>query len=343
MRKWKMILLCLFCSIAVNMLSGCHKELGEAKDLRKLDPNIGTIVGYEDGKPIIKLKKRSPAIFADSNEVRVHKKELRPVVKGRFSSGREYSVLLDSGSSKCMIVQEKHVRENNFSFYPFYYKDGKPKHAGLCLVESLEIGNMRFVKSPAVYIPDGPDLVIFGIPFGVGQSIVLSLDIMKEFKYIGIDDVKKEVSLSGNKLFSAGEEAGWRSYPMAVEPKGDNLFLFISIPVQGRVLKLWFDTGSHDGLTFSKEQWDRIASIFPQFNLYSSHMTLPLIGELKCKKGWPDKVNIADSQFSHLNLTVEIVEESNKIFNEGDGFIGMECFKKKTIVLDFARNLFWIK
>lgn len=119
--------------------------------------------------------------------------------------------------------------------------------------------------------------------------------------------------------------------------------MFISIPVQGQVMKLWFDTGSRGGLDLSKAQWDKVASKFPHFNLYSGHITLPLVGELKCKRGWPRSANIAGIQLSHLNLTVEVIEEDNKIFNEGDGFIGMECFKKKAIVLDFARNIIWIK
>lgn len=200
---------------------------------------------------------------------------------------------------------------------------------------------MQFINSPAIYIPDTPNFLLLGIPFGSGQEIILSLEMMRKFKYICIDDETEEVSISGNELFSAAKEEGWRSYPMAVEPNGNNLFMYISIPVQGQVLKLWFDTGSRNGLVFSKEQWDKVVSLFPYFNIYSGHITLPLIGQIKCRRGWPRNVNIAGTQLS--DPTVEVIEEDKKIFNEGDSFIGMECFKKKTIVLNFTRNLFWIK
>ena len=343
MGKWKRILLNLCCLTAVSILVGCHKELGEAKDFNKLDPNIGTIVGYDqNGLEIIKMNKRPPPIFADHKVLTFRKEGLRPQVKGRLSSGKEYPVLLDSGSSRSIVVQEKHVRENNMVIYPLRDRFGKPRSIGLCLIDKLEIDDLRFERIPGMYIQDTPILRLFGIPIGSGDMVILTLEMMKEFKYVCIDDIEQNVSLSGTELFLPKEKTGWRSYPMAVEPNGKSLLLFISIPVQGQELKLRFDTGSTGGLTFSKKQWDNIASKFPDFKFhFSGKIAIPISKRINCRIGWQDDVNIADSQIPkvHIRMTVE----DNQIFNEGDGFIGMECFKNKSIVLDFARNLFWIK
>ena len=342
MRNWKTIFLSLFCAIALNCLAGCRQELGEGRDLGRFDPNVASVRYARDGSIRMDFKRPPTDNFhiTDQNVVRLHKQELRPVVKGKLSSGKEYPVLFDSGAPRYIYIQERHIRENNLPYRRLSIKGGKPVSIGLSFIDSLKLDGLALEQTPAIYIPDGPNLEILGIPFGTGKMIIVSLEMMREFKYICIDDIKKEVTLSRTQLFSPDVSEDWIWYPMTVENKENALYLFVTLAVQGKEMKLRFDTGAAAGLVFSRQQWDKVKSIFPEFWKFTHSLKIPL-GRFKSRTGLARNVEIAGLKRSMLDVTM--VVEDNEYFDEADGFIGMTIFRKKTIVLDFARNLFWIK
>lgn len=271
------------------------------------------------------------------------------VVEGTIgNAGNRYPVVLDTGASQAVFVKENHVLENNLQIYPMesVKLDLNGHHLMLCHLPKLQIGSAALVNQPCFYLERNVKLKFFGLSIAKDDfkdnPVIVGLPALRQFKYIVFDSVKNEVEFSRNELFEIGQPQLWEKYYFVIEEDfHGNTFLFVRIPIAGKATVLQLDTGSGRGLAISEYLWEEIRERIPDLKLRKDRDLYPYIGSLVCKRGVIPKLKVGDRTVK--NAKISIFPNDSPLVQDCDGLLGMQYFQDTVIVLDFQRNLMWVK
>lgn len=265
----------------------------------------------------------------------------RMVVKGGLGSkGKKYPIVLDTGCPVTCIVTDKHVINNRLPVYhlgtnPIYGAD-----TGLCRLPELNIGKIVMTDLPCLYIEKREALQIFGVTIAYDESILLGLEILRAFKYVMFDDLNKEIEFSPTKIFEPAHPEQWKSFLFSIKEKSNNnSALFAAMTVEGEQLELMLDTGSGGWLEFNEQTWEKLRVKFPAVRLRNGSCGTAFLENFPCKKGIIKELEIGGKIFKNAGITV--FQNENPINRKT--LIGMKCFQDTIMVLDFERNLLWVK
>jgi len=271
------------------------------------------------------------------------------VVEGMLDKDKKYPVILDTGASPDLFVNDVHIKENNLVTQPLKYNN-KSGGWGTCHLPELNIGEITLSNWPCYYRRQHAELKMFGLTLAKDKAIIVGLPTLQEFKYITFDGIKKEVEFSPEKAFEAKEPAIWEKYPLTIEEfLGGNAYLFVKITIAGEEIELQLDTGSGNGLAIKEEHWERMrqkiqtsaSAAEPNIKLKQGRELYPYIGSLECKKTIIPKLEVGDRTIK--NAKVSIFPEDSPLLENCEGLIGMQYFRDTVMVLDFERNLMWLK
>jgi len=265
----------------------------------------------------------------------------RMVVEGRLeSNGKKYPVVLDTGCSVTCIVTDKHVIKNKL---PIYHLGTNPVYSadmGLCKLPELQIGKMVMVDLPCLYIEKREAIQIFGVTIAYDESILIGLQVLQAFKYVMFDNVNREVEFSPREIFEPAHPELWKSYPFLIkENSRDNDALFVTMTVAGEETELMLDTGSGSWLEFSEQMWEKLRTEIPGIKLRNGTCSYAFLESQACRKGVIREIDIGGRTFKNVRIT--ILPDENPVNRET--LIGMQCFRDTIMVLDFERNLMWVK
>jgi len=263
-------------------------------------------------------------------------------VEGRLSNGRKYPVVLDTGASIALFVNDIHIMENKLAIYPLKSHNVDSFGWGMCYLPELHLGQVTLANWPCFYREQHTEVQILGLSLAKGKAIIAGLAALRRFKYISFDSIRKEVEFSLQRVFKSDQLDSWEQYSFAIEEDlGGNAFLFVKIPIAGEETELQLDTGSGRGLAITKELWERMRKKIRHVKLKKGRDLYPYIGWLVCKQGVVPKLKVGNRIVKNAKMSV--FPNDSPIVDQCSGLLGMQYFQDTIMVLDFEQNLMWVK
>jgi len=249
---------------------------------------------------------------------------------------KKYPIILDTGTSRSIIVEQAHVLTHNLPVY------SNNTSFGLCYLPELNIGKATLSNLPGLYLKQktSPNPLELFIPRE--KKVIVGLEALMKFKYIMFDNPEKEVEFSNSDLFEPKELSLWTRYSFEIEQDSrGNAFLFVKVPIAGKEITLQLDTGNGKGLAITEDSWAKMPNRIKNIQLIEGQDWYPYIGKLTCKRGIIPQVELGEITVS--DALVSIYPDDSPLIQDCQGLLGMQYFQDTTIVLDFERNLMWVK
>lgn len=263
-------------------------------------------------------------------------------VEGKLGNGRKYPVVLDTGASIALFVNDIHIMENKLAIYPLKSQNSDSVGWGMCYLPELHLGEVTLANWPCYYREQHTEVQLLGLPLAKGKAIIAGLAALRRFKYISFDSIRKEVEFSLERMFKPDQLDSWAQYSFEIEEDlGGNVFLFVKIPIAGEETELQLDTGSGRGLAITEELWERMSKKIRHIKLTKGRDLYPYIGWLVCKRGVIPKLEVGNGIVKNAKMSV--FPNDSPIVDQCSGLLGMQYFQDTIMVLDFERNLMWVK
>lgn len=265
------------------------------------------------------------------------------VAKGTINGDHQYPVVLDTGASQPIFIDKKHVRDNNLDVYsPPNINTESSQNWSLCNMTELSIGSVTLSDWPCFYRDNFSLLGMLGIRNAAFDSVILGLPVLREFKYIVFDGIRREIEFSLKDSFRPDDPNRWRFYDIFIEEDlAGNAFLFVKTTIASVPVELQLDTGSGRGLAVSQSLWSEIAGEIGQAGLKKAREYYPYIGNLSCKRTVIDKLEFGGRDIKKAPIAV--FDDDSPLVDGCDGLVGMAYFTSAVIVLDFENELLWVK
>lgn len=264
------------------------------------------------------------------------------VIEGKLDSGRKYPVILDTGASVALFVNDIHIMENKLAISPINSGNDDSVGWGRCRLAELHLGQVTLANWPCFYREQHTELQLLGLPLVKGKAIIVGLPALRSFKYIVFDSTNEEVELSPDKVFEPEQPDAWAQFPFRIEEDlGGNAFLFVKITIAGQETELQLDTGSGRGLAISEGLWEKIRENITPIKLRRGKDLYPYIGLLSCKRGVVPELEVGGRTVA--NAKISIFPDDSPIVDVCSGLLGMQYFQDTAIVLDFERDSMWVR
>jgi hypothetical protein len=263
-------------------------------------------------------------------------------VEGSLADGRKYPVILDTGATVALFVNDIHIMENKLTIYPLNRNSDDLIGWGMCHVPQLHVGQLTLINWPCHYREQHTEFQLFGIPFEKGKAVIAGLAALRRFKYVAFDSIEKEVELSLNEVFKPEQPDLWTQYSFSIEEDlGGNVLLFVKIPIAGKEIELQLDTGSGRGLAITQELWEQIRKEIQHVRLRKGRDLYPYIGLLSCTRCVVGELEVGNRTVR--NAKISVFPNDSPIVEQCSGMLGMQYFEDTVMVLDFEKELMWVK
>lgn len=311
-------------------------NLESCPDIKILDANNPYFqVTYEPNRIFTEWKETN--IFLKESKCRVKKPKGKHIYITAVLNNNKYPLIIDTGFGECLVVNDLTVTDNNLGIFPF--KTGNPALAGLCHIDKLQIGDMTITNPQSYYYLSHYKKKLFGITTFKQRKIILGLGIMRQFRYVLIDNIDSILEFSMDS-FHAEPVESWRQYEMLIENDSQNTTrLMVKIPIAGENTKIAFDTGYDCCLIMTEKIWERYAIKLHKVK-EKKNRSLLTSGVYDIREITIDKLSIGNKIFP--NESIHIFSD-NTIYGPDFFMLGINCFKNTVIVLDFEHNLLWVK
>jgi len=264
------------------------------------------------------------------------------VVEGTLGNGRKYPVVLDTGASPLLTVNDIHIVENKLAIHPLGARTANAPNWGICLLPRLHISDVTLINWPCFYREQHTETQVFGLPVARGKAIIAGVPTLRRFSYVAFDNVNEEVELSLKNKFSCRQPDLWSQFPFVIEEDlGGNAYLFVNISVAGKQTELQLDTGSGMGLALAEKLWEEIHQGVHRIKLKEAKDLYPYIGWLDCKKGVIRNLNVGGDIVK--NAQISVFPDDSPLLEHCKGLLGMQYFRDSVVVLDFERSIMWVK
>jgi len=258
-------------------------------------------------------------------------------VAGLLNGDKEYPVVIDSGCSAHLVVNDVIVVENGLDILPL--KVGL-KMGGLCYVAQIEIGDMAITSPPCCYSLTHYEKKVLGRTTWKERNILLGLGLMQKFEYVLIDKINSEVEFCKECSFRADSNESWSQYPISIEADRQNVSrLMVEIPIAAEERKIILDTGADGGLLITEKIWETFSAGL-KVVAQSSDRVRMRDGWNEVKKIVVEKLTLGEESINNATI---IVMSNNSIFGENFSLLGLDYFADTVVVIDFGRKLFWIR
>ncbi len=263
-------------------------------------------------------------------------------VEGTMDNGRKYPVVLDTGASAGLFVNDIHILRNKLAVHPLSPGKVNGPQWGICHLPKLTIGGIILTNWPCFYREQHLELQIFGLPIDRDNAVIAGVPALRRFSYITFDGVNKEVEFSLEKAFECDKPHLWEQHPFLIEQDlGGNARLLVKIPIAGCETSLLLDTGSGSGLALSEDMWNRISHRVQPGKMTMADDLYPYLGRLPCKRAVVRQLSLGNRLFEQTRIS--IFPNDSPLLGRCDALLGMQYFRESVVVLDFERSVIWIK
>jgi len=352
----------LSCAPGCSLIARNTVVKGEIASLRKApridpnDPNCSIssidIVNTAHGQRVdVKIREDSFAIDMGARPYRV-KYQKRPGPKRRLDnsiildgelvgSAQQYPINIDTGSPGYILVNDIHILENKL---PVYHNPDDLD--GICCLPDLRIGELILRNLTAKYYFKHSELQLFRLAIDKSNEITIGLSLLQMFKYVAFDNVNREVEFSTTQNFPVQDQGRWSRYPFSIEADAQgNPRLLLEMPVGGQTMNLIFDTGCEAALLTSENTWKQAQKRLTKVKRSFKTVYFPYAGGKVRSK----TVIVKELELGHKTVKSAYVcilpNDASIIETMGrqQGLLGMQCFADTTVVLDFERDVLWVK
>ena len=315
-------------------------DLESSPGVRLMDPNhvIFEIISQETNRVNVKWDKTE---IHHQGRCRVKMRENSPNVQvlAEVNDGKIYPVVIDSGATKYLAVTDSLVLDAGLEIYPIY-ELGK-NIGGLCHLEKLKIGTLTIVNPACEYWLAHYERRVLGHTIWKEKKLNLGLNLMKEFSYILFDNVTREVEFATNNSFNPQDSNKWHQYPISIEhDEKQYARLMVDIPLVEQTQRIEFDTGAAPGLILTESIWAKFSSDLQIRHQEKDRLATPLSGWLPCRKITVEQLALGNISIN--NARIYVIADDNP-FGQDELTLGIGFFKETVIVLDFERNLLWVR
>jgi len=316
-------------------------NLESTPGVRLLDPNAGIfeIISREPNQANVKwietsihMKGRARVPMRDNSR--------NVQVLGELNNGKNYPVVLDTGYPRYIGVTDTVVTDAGLPIYPMADL-GHHLVGGLCDLSQLKIGIITIGQSPCEYWLAHYERRVVGLTTWKEMNITLGLGLMREFSYIRMDHVDREIEFGAKQPFSPQDDSQWNQYPMVIErdEKG-NAKLMVDIPISDYLRHMKFDTGATSGLVLTEKMWTQVSPDLQSVHEEKHRLATPLAGWVPCRRITVELLRLGSIPISGAQINVTA---NDNPFGKDDFTLGMGFLKDTVIVLDFESNLLWIR
>jgi len=316
------------------------RDIDGRPGIRLLDPNnsIFEITSREPNRVNIKWEK-TDIYLKGSCRVKMLENSWNIKVLGQVNNGKSYPVVIDTGVTDCLTVTDSLVRAADLEIYPV---DGLGRNVGgLCHIKKLKLGTLTIAHPACVYWLAHYERRVLGYTTWQEKKINLGLGLLREFSYILIDNVTREVEFAVKNSFNPQDNNQWQQYRMVTEHnEKQSSKLIIDIPIAGESRQIELDTGAASGLILTEKIWAEVSVDLRQLHEEQAQLATPLLGLLSCRKITVKELSLGSISIN--DAQVNIIANDTP-YGHDNFVLGMDFFKETAIVLDFKRNTFWIR
>ena len=336
---------------------GCSRVLvkttdfADDVDIRRLDPNGGPLFiefkrDYQ--KKVITYVQKICTGLSPSTPCRIRYDRTYfdnyclVIVAGELQNGRTYPVYVDTGYQGVVEISGNIVSENDLAIYPLGQNRISSVFGGLCYLPSLQLGQLR-IKDPLTHYSQWHwEWQLFRWPLRKESAIFVGLNLLRQFQYVLFDNRKREVEFSRKQLFVPNHSGHWESYPFTLKvDQNEQLRLMVDLPIAGEITNVMFDTCGGCGIHVGSAAWSEFTKRVAPGKIQKRRYTMPEVGWVEGQSASIPTLEIANQIVKNGQVAFEI--ESKPYCQADDWWMGMGCFKDTAVVLDFNRNLVWIK
>ena len=261
-----------------------------------------------------------------------------PVVRGQIN-GRAYPVVFDTGNSiNAAVIEDIHIRENDLPVFLFNHCDCD--NTGMALVRDFKIGPLHAKNYPCYFMKHHTKIKFLGVPVGRSRHVNIPLMLMEEFNFFEFDQIAKQIRFTSQRSFKPDDPSKWLTFPFVI--KDNRILLTASLE---NIETTWFlDTGDGGQLEMGETLMAHLLEKKPELKKTRKRNAwsyAPYIEGMRNGKA----VNIDNLLFGghaigKTRVNYDMQSYENEIYK---GTIGFSFFKKTIMVLDFEKNLMWVK
>jgi len=285
-----------------------------------------------DGGPTYEVK-------ADGVRFTLSSKVYVPVT---MPGGRKYLAVMDTGFSHYLYVNDAVVRECDLAVCTFDKNRTTGYPWGVCEIPSLTLGQTVIETLPCLYEHRYRQLRLLGIPVHTPKTILLGLRFMRAHAYVHFDSRGRTVRFSLREAFEPEDASAWVCLPFAFKEIGDNLRMLADLPLGGRVVQVEFDTGgAKPGLSLKAAAWEQIRHQLDARDAGHGHYRNLQFGRLPCHRYAVPTLSIG--AMNVRNARINVVPQDDPVMQGFDGVLSLNYFRRTAVVLDFRKNLIWVR
>lgn len=154
------------------------------------------------------------------------------------------------------------------------------------------------------------------------------------------DNVKQQVVFNPEDAFKPDDSSQWVNLPFVIENRGKRRMM-IDISLAGSTVYVEFDTGSINSLILQNATWQRLKDGLEVRGGADEKLRTNQYGDLPCRRYVLPELHIR--QTTLRNVRADILPDDSPFARNIEGIIGLACFKKTIVVLDFKKNLLWLR
>lgn len=261
-------------------------------------------------------------------------------VPARLPNGKIYTAWIDTGYGGSVMTNGITIIENDLAICPLG-QNLRKEFVGICHLPRLEIGQAIIINPPCKYLQIHWQWDVLGLHLWKQKGVVVGLKLLRRFSYVSFDNINKEMELSLEEPFEPKQANKWQSYPLKIEKdeSGDSR-LMVDIPVGGENLHIMFDTCGRYGMVVGPELCKKISAKGGKVKVRKSRLATGFLGWVECRRAKVAQLDVAGTEIKNAEV---IILDKDSPYLAGEGYISMKYFEKSVVVLDFERNLMWIK
>lgn len=267
----------------------------------------------------------------------------QPAVEVEMPGGHRCTALLDTGYTGAVYVNDPVVRQSDLAVFPVGEHSDTGCGQGFCDIPAMTMGAVTIENPPCWYEQRHMQLRVLGIPLYRHKTILLGVGMMSEFSHVLFDNARRRVRFSPQEQFEPNEPSQWIRVPFVLEEvDGGEPRIMVDIFLGGHAVHVEFDTGGgKPGLILRNDVWEHVGS---SAGARGGGKTLHLSYQFGWH--WCRRYALREMQVGELTLEkvkVDVLSEGSRFGQEFEGILTLDAFRDTAVVLDFERNVIWIR
>ena len=265
----------------------------------------------------------------------------RPLVNGKLDNGKSVSLMVDTGCNAHLMIWDSVVRSRKIPVWPFENKAGG---MGVCDIQELKIGGLTLRNPPCFLVSQHFQLHLMGLELWKDDVLLLGMPVLKHFKYVAFDNAAQQVTFSKNEPFAAIEPNLWAGYPFVLKNEPNSFpesRIEMTIPLAGENTKIGFDSGGAF-LVMKETPFEILRGRLDILSEKKEKFLSIQRGSLDSRQVRVRNLTIGNNTLKRAKIVV-LPDDTDYLPETEPGYLSLREFKDTTIVLDFEKNLMWIK